>query len=423
MQSVPDSVVQGLPGLFCAHREGPGAPAERGPGLSTRGEITGRVVGEHEGHPLAGRTHEGALVAKLQRSGGAFDPEGPRSIDVTRADDLVAVVRALPGRWVFITLTVDRRLFTGPEAAYQRCNEYVRKAVGGACPKGVFFSALEVQTKTGDGWPHWHVLAWCPDDRPVAVVKAAVLKGWRTRTETIDQETGEVTRSSEPIGVPAACDVQEVRDAVGAGKYIAKYMMKAWKAVPPWMLESRRRFRKVRLSTHTYDILEGLHRHDRHRGARKTRTGTGRRTRTLLQRMAASGSSLTVFRVADRYGRREFVRSLPVPRDRVEAACETGRLRPLILGPWRRMVFEVSPGFAALMKTEGAKWRAESKEYERRRAGELAAAWADRHSRREELSGGADDDERVDDLPEREAAAVRELRTGDQGPGAPAAEG
>lgn len=330
-----------------------------------------------------GQVVEGSVVAKLARCGGAFDPLGCRAVDAYRADDIVAAVRALPGRWVFITLTVDRKLWTCPEAAYQRANEYVRKAIALGCPRGIYFAVLEVQTKTGDGWPHWHVLAWCPDARTADQVKADTLRGWRTRSESVDADTGEVVASVERIGF---VDVQEVRDATAAGKYVAKYMVKAWDAVPPWMLDSTRRFRKVRLSNRAYDVLEGLHRHERHRGERKARTGTGRRTRTLLQRMASSGSTLQLFR-AERHGRLRFTGTLPVPMESLFDAVTARRLAPVRLGKMKAMVFEVSPGFAALVRDQQGQWRQRVREAEHDRICRLRAAWARMQRRRTEPDG------------------------------------
>jgi len=311
----------------------------------------------------------------MAQGGGPFDPEGCRGVDVRRADDIVALVDAIPGRWVLITLTINRRLFLGPEAAYQRANEYVRKAVGGACPKGVYVSAFEVQGKTGAGWPHWHILAWVPDHRSILEIKAAVERGWRTRTAEVDPESGEVLSwSSERIGF---VDVQDARSRRGISRYCAKYVTKPWRAVPRWMLESCRRFRKVRCSSAVYPILERLHRHEVHRGGRVERVGTGRRTRTLLQRMASSASSMMVFRERGE-GRSSFAFTLPVPRDRVLQLVEGGQVRILQLGKWRRMRFELSPQFARRFAEDArlrARWREERRRFEADRAGWISMAW------------------------------------------------
>jgi hypothetical protein len=329
---------------------------------------------------LDGLVHEGATVARMRRSGGAFDPEGCRACDVYRANDLVAMVEALPGRWLLITLTIDRTLFPDPEAAYQRGNEYVRKAIGGACPRGIYFAAFEVQGKTGDGWPHWHVMAWCPDSRTESEVKAAVARSWRTRVERVNTETGEVARERRLLGW---VDVSTVRDRRGAGIYIAKYLMKSWPAVPGWMLGSTRRFRKVRMSSRAYDVLAKLYRHERASGGRQTETDRDKphrhRTRTLLERMARSGSALQLFSVGA-YGRLSYDRTVPLARDRWPGLWDTGSLRALRGGPYRNMLFEVSSGLLAALRDEGVlkRLRREAGRYEVQRSAEIDAAWEER---------------------------------------------
>lgn len=327
------------------------------------------------------------MVVKLRRSAGSFDPEGGRAVDSWRADDLAAMVQALGGRWLFVTLTVNRALFVGPEACYQRCNEYVRKVLAAMSPRGVFVSAFEVQTKTGDGWPHWHGLLWCPDARSLEAVKAAGVRAWRTRTESTDPETGEVTRSSELIGW---VDVQAARDRKAVGIYVSKYLTKPWRVLPPWMLDSPTRFRKLRFSGRSYDVLERLYRHERQRGgrrlARPARIGRGR---TLLQRMASSGSAAQVFRV-ERWGKLVYAGTIPVARDRWAAAVDEGRMRPVRLGAFKSMIVEVSPAFVDLVRgRENVKWRADARRFEAERAEEIRSAWRRRHEVPDDLADSA----------------------------------
>jgi hypothetical protein len=271
-----------------------------------------------------------------------------------------------------LAFTIDRKLFVGPEAAYQRANEYVRKAVNAGCPSGVWVAALELQGKTGDGWPHWHVLVWCPDRRPVREIEAAILRAWRTRTAEYDPQTGEVLSwSSERIGFVS---VRECRSAKGAGIYCAKYVTKGWPAVAPWMLQSCRRFRKVRVSNGAYVVLEKLGRHQIVHGPRREhkRDDRRRRARTLLDRMASSGGKLAVFRVGP-WGRLSFRCVVPIS---VEQVVER-KLRPVRLGPWRRVLWEVPEWVIALRD----KWRPRAESYERERAGWISVEWAEMQER------------------------------------------
>lgn len=190
-------------------------------------------------------------------------------------------------------------------------------------------------------------------------------------------ETGEVTSSVERIGY---VDVQAVRDRIGAAKYVAKYLMKRWHALPGWMLESRRRFRKLRLSSRTYDVLERLYRHERRRGGRRGPV-PGRRTptRRLIERLARSGSVSELFRVtAD--GQREYVGTLPVPLDRWPELLAMGA-EPVRMGRPGAWLFRV-PGrlVQRLQGPERAAWQADVRRYERERREAWRASWG-RHQR------------------------------------------
>lgn len=249
---------------------------------------------------------DGGVWIAPQRSGGSLDPLGKRSVDVWQSNDLVAVVDDLKlGRWVFITLTTGRDQFLSPKLAYERCNPRVSKVMDTVCrpdlaPQAmkINFVACEVQGKTGDGWAHWHVLAWIPpaDTRTIDQIKSDALKKWRLMTEHVDRETGEVTRSYESIGEPWCQKFELARSAEGTARYICKYIVKTLPAVPEWIHKHTGRFRCMRFSNGAFDYLEQLQRHYRRRGARPEPKGVVRPARTILDRMAASGSSCNVFR-------------------------------------------------------------------------------------------------------------------------------
>jgi hypothetical protein len=309
------------------------------------------------------------------RSGGALDPLGKRAVDFWRADDLVGCVEALQGRWLFLTLTINRAAWTCPEAAYQRCNERVRRVLSGLGPHGIWFAAVEMQEKTGDGWPHWHGLVWVPDSRSIEEVKAEALSLWRVVTEHVDTDTGEVQRSIESIGF---IDVQECRDSKGAAKYVAKYIVKPWNAVPEWLLVSRRRLRCVRFSSRAYDVLEKLGRHVRHRGSRKPRTGRGRPARTVLQRMGRSGSMLNGFRRVA--GSWKYAGTVPVPISAVWEICEGFGGRVVRGGVWGKVRAVVAPGDFERLRTAAASdaFADRRSEWVKERMFLVRSAWLDR---------------------------------------------
>ncbi len=196
------------------------------------------------------------------------------------------------------------------------------------------------------------------------------------RTESVDRDTGEVSASVESIGW---CDVQEARERRGIGRYIAKYIVKPWEVVPNWMGESTRRFRKMRFADGAYEVLERLHRHERQRGSRPIRTGTGRRSRALFDRMARSGSYCNAFRrLNDAW---EFVGTIAAPLEHASSLIHLAGGRAVRLGPWAKVRYAMaSDAFTRLhAATIAGNLRAECHaaraRYVRQRRDELEALW------------------------------------------------
>jgi hypothetical protein len=292
---------------------------------------------------------------------------------MNRADDLRAVMKHVGGRWLFVTLTVDRSAWMSPEAAYQRCNERTRKVL--ARIGALAFTAVELQTKTGDGWPHWHAVVR-PDDQSITLeeVRAIVDRHWRVTTESVDRETGEVTRSVERIGVPQAQHVDEVRDNEGCAIYVSKYVTKVWDAVPRWMGVSRRRMRKIRMSDAFYDVLERLYRHDRQRGSRKPpSSGRKLRVRTLYQRMACSGATLNAFGVVD--GKVKWVGSIPAHCDHLNDVMQMYNGRALVLGSIARCRVAVPAAEWRRARLDARFWEKRSSEKRRECMDRVVSAW------------------------------------------------
>jgi hypothetical protein len=360
------------------HRTTQGAPAGQAataaagglaaPGLDQR-EVNRKFVEEEvtgEGWCMPGTVHVGGYVAQLARSGGAFDPEGGRFCDWKWAQDLVTLVDRIGEgcgrRWYLVTLTTVRKEFhDDPEAAWSVANERVRKALGAA--GRIWVCTMELQERTGAGFCHYHSLV-CVEEpgSSEASVKRQILSRWRFRP--VDRTTGELLR---PITL-GWVDVQHVRTRKAAAIYVSKYVTKRWSAVAPWMLRRRERFRKFRRSTAALDVLVQLQLHDRRQGSRRPPSGRRFVQRTLAQRMASSGSELRVFRIVDRWGRREFVRTLPIHRDRLRHFCRTGGLGIVRLGQWRKMIFSVSPALLgrkswAAERERQRQWLHERREY------------------------------------------------------------
>jgi hypothetical protein len=213
-----------------------------------------------------------------------------------------------------VTLTVKRSAWLSPELAYDRCNERVREVARRISKHRLHVTAFEVQSKTGEGWPHWHLIVYAPDERSLESIREQVRKAWRIVEERVecDESTGEVLAVSRVADSIGFSDVQEAKTRQGIARYCAKYLVKPWAAIPPWMGEGRRQLRKLRISRGAFDWLASAGRHKPAIGGRRAVLSPGRcsKRRPLFCRMAASANSMSlVQRVADRL---VFRRAVPL---------------------------------------------------------------------------------------------------------------
>lgn len=315
------------------------------------------------------------------RSGGSFDPLGGRCEDVHRAQDVAAVGDHLAGsacgRWMFITLTVDRSLFLSPEHAYQRCNDRVRKVLGrlGA----LWACGFEVQTKTGDGWPHWHAIVFVPHQVSEAEARRRVRAAWSIRevfAESIDPETGEVVQHVRrvPLAGSRGICVEDAKDAGGVARYVAKYIVKPWDAVPAWMGDSYTRFRKARFSGAFYDTLERLHRHHRDRRPRQAHRSLAKSTRrTVFERMARSGCACDVFQSDG--ARWRYLKTVGIPIQLLAQHASTLGAVPHQLGKWSQVRFIASEKFIDAAQSWVHNNRADVQSFRLARLREVRRAW------------------------------------------------
>jgi hypothetical protein len=203
----------------------------------------------------------------------------------------------------------------GLGSAYQRCQDRVREVAQAIVGKtGVWFSVLELQTKTGEGFPHWHLMVQVEEGVSIEQVQAAVRRKWCTVVDHhVDEITGEVVQSRESIGFS---DVEECRSDGGTARYLAKYICKPWEAIPEWMKQSDRQLRKYRHSAAFFRVAELLDLHHPKRGPRRQPSGRRRPARTLIERMSTSCStSIIIQKCGDSFKFRRTVR-LPIMSDR-----------------------------------------------------------------------------------------------------------
>lgn len=124
-----------------------------------------------------------------------------------------------------MTLTVDRSKFASPQAAYLEVMEkrYLPRLMT-ALGVDRWLRVLEFQMKTGDGWPHWHVLADAVGKRGRVDLKLA----WRLWRDTWGVGGLDLSNNDRLLGRP----VSEII------RYLCKYMVKfPEKGFPSWVLE------------------------------------------------------------------------------------------------------------------------------------------------------------------------------------------
>jgi len=326
---------------------GPGPRSGPGPAALLDQRIDNRTLLEtgplSPPGPIVEALADGECLVGPYRSGGGFDPVKTRAVDVVRAGQLVDTFSELPGNVLMVTLTTKRDgLFLFPEIAFQFANDRVREvcqALSRGPGRGIWVAVIEAHQLNGDGFIHWHCLVYAPG-LSIPDAYRLIYRKWRVWDEVrapdvIDQDTGEVTRGellarfSEPIGSQVRVEVAGSK--VGSSKYAAKYIVKPWAAVPPWMLASRRKWRKVRESGPYRDYLKA-------KGVRVSPPARPRverdhrlprlRARVLSERMARSGSRCILWQ---RQGSRlAFAGVVALPFAGVETDIASGAGRVLL---------------------------------------------------------------------------------------------
>ncbi len=209
-----------------------------------------------------------------------MDPQGGRRLQIRDLEKVKALEKRMK-RPAMLTLTIDRKRFAGPEAAYDYAMRRVSRLLTERLGAKTWLRVIEVQTKTGDGWIHWHVLIDLGEVGPMGDVAGRVWALWRDKWR---------------IG---GCDLQPIKRS--AAGYLASYISKKWTAVPRWMGESRKRFRILGTSTRAGEIIRAaLGLPDRIVRMRTPARRRMRKTRRLFDRLAGSGLQMAViYRGAD----------------------------------------------------------------------------------------------------------------------------
>jgi len=231
------------------------------------------------------------------RSGGRLHPlagAGLRNQDIEKLCVLADAMK----RPHLLTLTVDRKKWESPEAALEAIGKQFSRLVTERLGCGLWFRVYELQTKSGDGWPHVHALIDLGSP-----LKAARKYCWR------------YWRDKWGIG---GIDLVRARSAKGAAKYLAKYIAKGSHAYPEWFLSRFRAPRMVGYSSEAGRVLKsvGLTKTARPR-AEMVEPRKRKPRYTIGQRLAMAGKSVSVIRIRD--GETIYLGHLPV--DPITLAC------------------------------------------------------------------------------------------------------
>lgn len=188
----------------------------------------------------------------MDRSGGKFSPEGGargRFEDLLRFRRLLSLMR-LP---VFLTLTLARSAFEGPEAAYEAAMRRIGDLLTERLGVKVWGRVVEVQAESGDGWVHWHIVAdaagTCFD------LSAGRGRAWVDLGGLLGR-LKEFWCERWGLGEPQGQELELVRSRGRMGSYLSKYVTKPWPAIPQWIL-SRSMMRVVGFSRAAGRLLRG----------------------------------------------------------------------------------------------------------------------------------------------------------------------
>src|SRR5690554_6506935 len=129
-----------------------------------------------------------------------------------------------------LSLTVDRKRFESPEAAHKAITEggYVRRLMR-LFGIRTWFWVLEFQTKTGEGWPYWHILLDLGD----CGGRLDLTRAWH------------LWRDKWGLGGLDLSAPKSFENAAHAVYYVTKYLTKMPEAFPPWVLLRKKVIRFV----------------------------------------------------------------------------------------------------------------------------------------------------------------------------------
>ncbi len=150
------------------------------------------------------------------------------------------------------TITINRILFSSPEEAYHYVmkKKFLARLLTKEMKVRRWVWVMEIQEKTGDGWPHWHILIdvsdlplmwYCRETKDAVKQKPENRQGWIAIPHFFD--LNKVHRLLRKWGIGEQCYLSEtdknVTSPEQAIRYIMKYLIKSpERGFPPWALKT-----------------------------------------------------------------------------------------------------------------------------------------------------------------------------------------
>lgn len=231
------------------------------------------------------------------------------------------------------TVTINRAWFKSPEEAYNYVmrKKFLARLLTKEMGVTRWLWVLEAQEKTGDGWPHWHILMDVSDlpgrwyhkaDRKTRITRPKNREGWVYVPHFFDLIRAHRLLRKWQIGKECMLSVrrEEFASSEHAIMYITKYLIKAPKrnGPPSWMLHHKR-LRFIQASRALGCVVSdggSVSKRKRPTGERKRKPA-----REPIDRIAECGSKLsfiTYDKGQDRYihhgpfyGQKEMVKTCP----------------------------------------------------------------------------------------------------------------
>ena len=212
-----------------------------------------------------------------------------------------------------LTVTVDRKFFESPEAAYEHVtdNKLLSRLLEGLGIR-IWVWVLEPQEMTGDGWPHWHILIdqhplptqwWNDVAKKSSKKKPADTRNWIRLKQFIGVKKADGLLQKWHVGACHLSRRKPYKSREHAINSFTRYItQKARRGFPRWMLEWGRNLRMFSCSMEVSKALRSGKPPDgrRQKACHASPSRTTRRFRSHAERISECDSKIVLIGPAGR---------------------------------------------------------------------------------------------------------------------------